>query len=40
MATIVLDAFQEMKLKYPKPTVDLAQVRREYQAAKQAEKRD
>ena len=36
VARIVLDAMKAMKLKYPKPTVDLAQIRREYHAAAQA----
>jgi PPK2 family polyphosphate:nucleotide phosphotransferase len=38
VAHIVLDAMEGMKLKYPKPTVDLAQIRREYHAAVVAEK--
>ena len=33
VARIVLDAMEGMKLKYLKPTVDLAQIRREYHAA-------
>lgn len=33
VARIVLDAMEGMKLKYPKPTVDLAQIRQEYHAA-------
>ena len=33
VARIVLDAMEGMKLKYPEPTVDLAQIRREYHAA-------
>jgi len=37
VATIVLDAMEGMKLKYPKPTVDLAQIRREYHAAVELE---
>lgn len=39
VAQIVADAMEAMKLKYPKPSVDLAQIRREYHAAEQAEKR-
>ena len=33
VARIVHDAMEGMKLKYPNPTVDLAQIRREYHAA-------
>ena len=34
VAEIVVDAMEAMKLKYPKPTVDLAQIRKEYLEAK------
>ena len=37
-ARIVLDAFEGMKLKYPKPSVDLDQIRRAYHTAVEAEK--
>ncbi len=33
VANIVADAMEAMKLQYPKPTVDLDQIRREYHAA-------
>ncbi len=33
VANIVADAMEAMKLQYPKPTVDLEQIRREYHAA-------
>ena len=39
VARIVLDALEGMKLKYPVPTVDLDQIRRQYHAAEAAEKR-
>ncbi|MGD9509578.1 MAG: polyphosphate kinase 2 family protein [Geminicoccaceae bacterium] len=39
VAQIVLGAMAGMKLKYPEPTVDLAQIRREYHSAEQAEER-
>jgi PPK2 family polyphosphate:nucleotide phosphotransferase len=39
VAQIVLDAMEAMKLKYPKPSVDLDQIRQLYHAAEQAEKR-
>jgi len=39
VARIVLGALEGMKLKYPEPTVDLAQIRRQYHAAERAEKR-
>ena len=38
VARIVLDAFEGMKLKYPKPSVDLDQIRRAYHTAVEAEK--
>jgi len=38
VARIVLDAMEAMKLEYPKPSVDLADIRRKYHAAEQAEK--
>ena len=34
------DAFEGMKLKYPKPTVDLAQILQQYHAAVIEEKAD
>ena len=39
VARIVLDALEGMKLKYPVPTVDLDQIRRQYHAAEAAEQR-
>ena len=39
VARIVLDAKEGMRLKYPKPTVDLAQIRSEYHAAALKEER-
>ena len=39
VARIVLDAMEGMKLNYPKPTVDLAQIRREYHAAVESERK-
>jgi PPK2 family polyphosphate:nucleotide phosphotransferase len=39
VAQIVLDAMEAMKLKYPKPSVDLDQIRQLYHAAEQTEKR-
>ena len=38
VARIVLGALEAMKLKYPEPTVDLAQIRKQYHAAERAEK--
>ena len=38
VARIVLAALEGMKLKYPAPTVDLAQIRQQYHAAEAAER--
>ena len=38
VARIVLAALEGMKLRYPKPTVDLAQIREQYHAAEAAER--
>ena len=38
VARIVLDAMEAMGLEYPKPTVDLAQIRQEYHSAAAEEK--
>lgn len=39
VAGIVLEAMEAMRLEYPKPTVDLDEIRRKYHAAEQAEKK-
>ena len=36
IARIVVEHLESLKMKYPKPTVDLAHIRREYHAAKDA----
>ena len=36
IARIVVEHLESLKLSYPKPTVDLERIRREYQAAKHA----
>ncbi|MDI7861554.1 polyphosphate kinase 2 family protein [Rhizobiaceae bacterium n13] len=39
VAGIVLEAMEAMHLEYPKPSVDLGEIRRKYHAAEQAEKK-
>jgi hypothetical protein len=40
VSQIVADAMEDLRMSYPKPTADLASIRRKYHAAKDAEKKD